>query len=184
MNSLSLPTELKTKLPNNWVLPLICVLLTVVFALTAVFLYTYEKPHKPPPFEENAQIGVPEIPDDNTHYSVLDTGNFHVGFLGIIERGDDDSLTVYFTNPQENDVYLMCMIADTDGNELYKSGLLRPGEYVNELSPIAKVKGEFENAVVEVYAFEPETYYSRGSIVLQNQVVSRDSVIASEDSNE
>ncbi|MCL2072252.1 MAG: hypothetical protein FWH07_08530 [Oscillospiraceae bacterium] len=174
-------SELKTKLPNNWVLPLICVLSAVAFTIAAIFLYTYEKPYKPPPFEKNSLSGVPAPPDDNTHYSVIDTGNFYVGFVGIIRRNDDDSLTVYFTNPEENDAYLMCMIADEDGNELYKSGLIRPGEYINDINPIARVEGEFDDAVVEVYAFEPETYYSMGTIVLRNRVVAWNYVIEVED---
>ena len=71
----------------------------------------------------------------------------------------------------------MCTIADDEGNVLYKSGLLRPGEYINTLEPLSKISDEFVNATVEMLAFEPETYYSKGVIVLKSPVVDKYYVI-------
>ena len=63
---------------------------------------------------------------------------------------------------------LMCEVRTRDDGEvLYESGLLHPGEYIESLEP----KGEFENTKYDievlVRAFESETYHSAGETTLK-----------------
>jgi len=168
------PTQLKTRFPDNRILIIICIIVTTALTAAVLFQFFYTGSYSPPPFEAKALEGIPNPPDD-VSYGEINSGSFLVGFAGIIQRNDDDSLQVYFVNPEENDVHLMCTIADDNGGELYKSGLLRPGEYLVNLEPITKnISGGRDNVTVEIYAFEPETYYSKGAIVLKNTVVDKE----------
>ena len=46
---------------------------------------------------------------------------------------DSSSATVYFTNAQENHVYLKLRVLDENDRILGETGLLKPGEYVKDV---------------------------------------------------
>lgn len=113
----------------------------------------------PPPFEKNALQGEPDVPPE-LGYSQLDAQAFRAAVCGAPVVLDGEAL-LYFTNPEDNEVWLKVRILDANGTILGESGLLRPGEYVEavELSVIPK-----ENTVeLKLMAYEPETYHSAGA---------------------
>ena len=142
---------------------------TILLAAAFVFLYAYEPPYKPPPFEPEANIGAP-IPPDNMGYTELDAmGRFTFGIASNIYQQEDGSLKLYLTNKGDNEIYLMCEVIDiAKERTLYRSGLLRPGEYVESLYPIRKLKNEAVMVEICVYALSPEDYVSIGTITLDN----------------
>jgi len=167
------PTNLKTGSLKKRVIIFISIISTLAFTAAALFALLYNAPYNPPPFEPKALQGTPQPPDDSG-YSIIDAaGNFTVGAAGNMQYDEDGSLQIYLTNPKENDVYIMCAITDAAGKTLYKSGLLRPGEYVVSFDPIIKQKEAFGEAeiAVKIYAFEPENYYSMGAITLKSSIV-------------
>ena len=87
---------------------------------------------------------------------------------------EDGSLLVYFTNPQSSDANLMCEIQNENGETIYKSGVIRPGEYIERLEPLAELSDEAIKIELYVYAFEPDTWYSKGTINLSNKMCIRD----------
>jgi len=151
--------------------------ITLLLAAAVVFIYLYEfpdsnDPYAPPPFEKNAALGVPE-PDEHMQYNPIDAdGKFVLGAVGTLFFQKDFSLELYFTNYEENDVYLLAEVYDYENERLlYRSGIIRPGEYVQTLEPLHPIEqiGNVETKVqVLVYAFSTEDYVSMGQVTLDN----------------
>lgn len=125
-------------------------------------------PYTPPPFETAAVAGVPAPPENMGYGEISADGGFAFSIAGTMYQQEDGSLLVYFTNPQHSEANLQCEILDETGAILYKSGVIRPGEYVERLQPLVKLQNEATNVELNVYAFEPDTWHSKGTINLQN----------------
>ena len=56
-------------------------------------------------------------------------------------------------------------VRDEDGNILGESGLIRGGEYIKDIRLSRSIKSG-EKIKLKVMGYEPDTYYSAGSVVL------------------
>ena len=122
----------------------------------------------PPEFEADAQQGLP-APDESLGFSsVTAPAGFSVGLCGAMYQQQDGSLIIYLTNPETNDVNIRCQIKNEDGDLLYESGVLKPNEYLERLYPVTKLKNEALEIQVLIYGYEPDTWYSKGAIILEN----------------
>jgi hypothetical protein len=119
--------------------------------------------------EENAVSGVPE-PEESLNFGTIEVdGGFSFALAGTMYQQKDGSLLLYFTNPEDSGVLMMCEICEkSTGEILYQSGLLSPGQYVGRLRPQHTLKNEAIIIEMKVYGFEPETYYSMGTVTLEN----------------
>ena len=162
------PTHVKAVASQNPALVLTAIVLTVALTAALILALTYQKPYQPPPFEPEAVMGAPNPPESFDYGEIDAAGKFAFGIAGTLYRQEDGSLRIYFSNPETNEAYLMCEVADSGGKALYKSGLLRPGEHVVSLYPITKMKNVAVNIEVRVYALDPEHYYSMGTVTLDN----------------
>ena len=117
----------------------------------------------PPPFDEAATEGVPALTEADG-YRPIDAQVFVFSICGelVLEDGKTD---VWLTNNAENTVWLKVKLMDTEGNVLGETGLVRPGEYVQSLRLTAPPEATTE-VVMSVMSYEPETYYSMGSVSL------------------
>lgn len=118
----------------------------------------------PPPVEENAVAGVPEVTDDIMMYSELPASeDFTVALCGVPTITYDGQMRLYFTNDETNDFMIRAVILAADRKtQLGASGLLKPGEYV-EYIHIDKVPKYGEELVLRVQSFDEDTYYSKGA---------------------
>ena len=66
-------------------------------------------------------------------------------------------------------MWLKARILDGSGAVLGETGLLRPGEYVRAAA-LNTVPAQTVPVTVKIMAYEPETYYSAGSVLLQTQL--------------
>jgi acylphosphatase len=160
--------NIKTGAARRWLSALAAAILTLSLAATTIYMFQYKQPYKPPPFEPEAIVGAPEPPKDFGYSEIDASGSFRFGIAGVMYQQEDGSLRVYFNNPEENKAYLMCEVADISGNTLYKSGLLRPGEYVVSLNPVKTLENVAVKIEVKIYAFDPKQYYSVGTVTLDN----------------
>ena len=65
----------------------------------------------------------------------------------------------------EFDVWLKLRVLTADGTLLGETGLIRPGEYIKSVSLTSEV--EDGTAIkLKIMAYEPDTYYSAGSVTL------------------
>ena len=146
---------------------IVSVAFTIALAAGVTFAISNQASFTPPPFESRAAVGVPQ-PPEMLRYTRIDADRFAFMVAGILTQQEDGSLRIYFTNPEENDVYLMCEIFDADGEVIYRSGMLRPGEYVATLSPITIPGNEAVDIRINIYALEPEVFFSAGTVALGN----------------
>lgn len=136
---------------------LIVMIMALSFSKTPEFV--------PPAFETTAVQGTPDVSESMGYTELYKEGMaYHVYVCGV-PSVDGTKLTVYFTNPENNDKYLKLRVLDTDGNILGETGLLKSGEYVKSVT-LTKTLATGENIKLKIMGYEPETYESAGSVSL------------------
>lgn len=123
----------------------------------------------PPPFDPAAKPGVPSVPD-SAGYGELDAQAYRVSVAGALTVQPDDTVDVWLTNPADNAVWLKVRLLDESGAALGESGLLRTGEYVQSVA-LTTVPEATAPVTMKLMAYEPDTYYSAGSVLLQTQLI-------------
>ena len=119
----------------------------------------------PPPFEQNAVSGVPEVAEELGYSSPYKEGmSYRFSVCGNVKTEGSDAV-VYLTNPAENNVWLKVRILDADGKALGDSGIIKPGEYVRSVS-LSSVPAAGTKIKLKIMGYEPDTYHSAGSATL------------------
>ena len=119
----------------------------------------------PPPFDKTAVTGVPEVPDDIGYSAPYQEGmGYRFAACGNV-RMNGTAATVFFTNPEGNEVWLKLRVLDADGNTLGETGLIKPGEYVKTVE-LTRALPAGTHIKLKIMGYEPETYHSAGSAVL------------------
>lgn len=121
----------------------------------------------PPPFEPEAQAGTPAVPD-GLGYQELDAQAFRVLLCGEIIP-EENAADIWFANPAGNEVWLKLRVLDSQGNILGQTGILRPGEYVRQVTLWA-VPEAGTPIILKVMAYEPETYHAAGALELNTVI--------------
>ena len=123
----------------------------------------------PPAFDSSAVTGIPEVPEGLGYSAPFQEGMaYRFAVCGNVTMNGRQAL-VYFTNPAENETWTKLRIYDENGNVLGETGLIKPGEYVQyvelnkELAPGTPIK-------LKIMGYEPDTYLSAGSVVLNTQI--------------
>ena len=151
----------------------LAVVLTIsLTTIIGAIIYRNTRPYEAPPFEETAVEGVPEPPEDlGFGYGGAGTeGSFRAGLVSKWIRDREGCLPVWFTNPPENTANLMLRIRRvSDRKVIYQSGLIRPGEYVEKLTPLIELPEEPMDVQVSIYSFD-EDYHSLGTLQLSGTV--------------
>lgn len=146
-----------------WAAGILCAA-SLVFLLVS-FNMAPRSPFVPPAFDPAAQVGTPEVPQElgwsqiqhpSLEYSAAVCGVF------LVEDSKADS---YFTNLEGN-AWLKLRILDEAGNILGETGLIRPGEYVQSVT-LDVLPSSGDTIVMKLMAYEPDTYFSLGSVILQ-----------------
>lgn len=154
---------MKTK---KYILPLaavLCLIAVVAMVLALCNPKTEQGSFTPPPFDKNAVVGTPAVPD-GLGWQVLDAKAYTVGVCGkfII---DGNTADVWLYNPDSNSVWLKVRVLDAQGNILGEAGLIRPGEYVQSVA-LDTVPKSGTAITLKLMAYEPETYHSAGAVEL------------------
>ena len=176
---------------KNWAVPVLVIVCLLCLAMMAAALVYTQSPAQgeftPPPFEESAVSGIPEVPEE-LGWQELDAQVFRVSVCGavVLEGSQAD---VWLTNPESNIVWLKLRIVDgiigpvlrgVEGEEKYmdengtvlgETGLIRPGEYVQSVT-FDTVPASGATISMKVMAYEPETYHSAGAVTLNTTIQS------------
>ena len=123
----------------------------------------------PPAFESMALQGIPEVPEELDHSSPYRDGMAYRFSVCANVTMDSSSATVYFTNAEENDVYLKLRVLDENDSILGETGLLKPGEYVKGVE-LDKDPSAETTISLKIMSYEPDTYMSEGSVVLKTTI--------------
>ena len=114
----------------------------------------------PPEFDENAVKGTPVFDfEEDSFVTAKMSDSLSVSFCGLSHVTDEGAL-LFFTADQNNAGNVLVRIFDEDGNEIGRSGLIRPGEYVRAV----KIDGEHKTGEykLKISSYEDGTYYSLG----------------------
>lgn len=122
----------------------------------------------PPPFDENAVQGVPDVPD-GLGWNELDVQVYKASICGVVVV-DGSNADIWFTNPVENTVWLKLRILDADGNTIGETGIIKPGEYVQSVT-FTTIPASGDEIGLKLMGYEPETYYSAGSATLNTKIM-------------
>ena len=123
----------------------------------------------PPAFDSAAVEGTPTAGDELGYMECYQDGmGFRFWACGKVMM-EGKNANVYLTNPESNNVWIKVRVLDTEGNILGESGLIKPGEYIKsvELSEQLAVGTSIK---LKIMAYEPDTYYSAGAVVLNTQI--------------
>lgn len=120
-----------------------------------------------PPFDSHAVSGIPDVPDD-LKWGEVDVQIFKASICSVVtlKGGQAD---IWLTNPESNKVWLKVRALDDNGDILGETGLIKPGEYVQSL--VFDIIPKTGTAIgLKLMAYQPETYYSEGSVTLNTMV--------------
>ena len=118
-----------------------------------------------PAFESMAPQGTPEVPEELEYSSPYREGMAYRFSVCANVTMDSSSATVYFTNAQENHVYLKLRVLDGNDKILGETGLLKPGEYVKDVQLLRELPSG-TGISLKIMSYIPDTYMSAGAVVL------------------
>ena len=162
----------KTEKKSSKAVPILGAVLAVLAVIMIVALClprSTTADFTPPPFEENAVTGTPEVPEGLGYSAPYKEGMaYRFSVCGNVTVEGSDAV-VYLTNPAENNVWIKVRILDEDGKAIGESGLIRPGEYVRAVS-LSSVPSAGTKIKLKIMGYEPETYQSAGSATLNTSI--------------
>lgn len=159
---------------HKWILPVtaaitLLAILCMIFILFMGSASNEKAAFTPPPFESTAISGTPSV-DTKLGWSQIaqDGMGFSVHICGnVIVK--DDSADIYFTNNEENTIWMKLRILSETGEILGETGILKPNEYVKSVK-FTTVPKNGEKIKLKIMAYQPKTYYSEGSVSLNTAV--------------
>jgi len=123
----------------------------------------------PPPFESGAVPGVPGVPASLGYGEIYRDGmSYRFSVCGNVTLNGEEA-AVYLTNPAESGVWLKLRVLDGEGKTLGETGLLRPGEYVENVR-LAKELPVGTAVTLKIMGYEPETYHSVGAVTIRTVI--------------
>ena len=124
----------------------------------------------PPEFAQTALEGMHEEPKELGYQLIYQEGmGFKVGVCGVV-RMEGNKADLYFTNPEENTLWMKLRIFDKEKNIIAETGLIKPGQYLKsvEFTDAPKAGDEIS---MKVMTYVPESYESGGAFSLNPRVV-------------
>lgn len=119
----------------------------------------------PPAMESAAVSGIPDVPEMLGYTELYQEGMAYRVSLCGVPLVEGQSLSVYFTNAESNEKYLKLRVLDEQGSILGETGLLQPGEYVENVE-LAETLSSGTAVKLKIMGYEPADYSSAGSVVL------------------
>lgn len=147
---------------------IICSIISVLLIAASIFVYIDKSSYKPPAFSDQAVDGVPEGIDEKYDYDIVDLPMVtYKTYLCGVPAATKDSLDLYVTNDESNDIYMLAQIYNTDDEKIAETGLIKPGQYIKTIN-LSKPLNAGENKIrVHICGFEKDTYYSAGTMRLE-----------------
>ncbi|HEY5558063.1 hypothetical protein [Acetobacterium sp.] len=161
-----IPRFFKTSQKNIIVYGLIIGVIIIALILTGMFVtgrLNATPEFIPPGFDAAAQIGEPSPPLDFGYTTVNVEQGFDIKLCGRL-FARNNTIDIYLTNPASNNVWIMTEVQDENGKVLAKSGIIKPGEYVQSVALANNVTAVETNVKIVVIGYAPDSYASRGMV--------------------
>ncbi len=115
----------------------------------------------------NVKTGMPNLSEEDG-FKEFEVSSDYIVYMTGETKLNDDKLIVYFTSKKTNNVYVKLRILK-DNKIVGETGLLKPDEYIKEVKINRSLKKD-DKITIKVIGYEPDTYYSAGSISLNTKV--------------
>lgn len=161
----------KHKISDTTLIAVVCILVIAVIAVGIALIFINRSnqvdPPKfvPPEFDSEATAGTPSVPDGLGYLEVYKEGMSFNSFVCGEVKIVDSKADIYFTNPEKNTLWMKLRIFDDKGNIIAETGLIKPNEYLQTVS-FDKLPANNSKIVMKIMTYEPDTYYSGGSVSL------------------
>lgn len=119
---------------------------------------------QPPAFDPAAQVGTPTVAQEYQWTPVEVTDGYTIS-LCAQPRVEGDEAVVFFTSPQDNQVWVKLRLLTQEGKLLGESGVVRSGAYVERVA-LAQPVTQDTPVVMQVVGYTPETWHSAGKVQL------------------
>lgn len=145
-------------------------ILSIILIGASIFVYIDQNSYKPLAFSDTAIEGTPDV-DEKYGYSWLNIPPIaYKAYICGTPAATKNSVDLYLTNDQENNVYTLVQVFDSEGNKIGQSGLIKPGFYLKTVDLTTPLKDGENELTVHVCGLEKETYYSAGTLKLKINV--------------
>ncbi|MBR0423732.1 MAG: hypothetical protein IJJ04_03775 [Clostridia bacterium] len=154
---------------NNFFIMILALSLLLCAAAAYYYFNIYSKKYNPPPMETASVEGVPEIANEDWGYSPFGIDpEFRLKVCGEPEI-DGNDVNIYLTSMNTNKVIMRCVLVSEDEPEkvLAESGTIKPGTYLKSIKLKEDLKSGSHGAILKVVAYDPETYFSKGTANLK-----------------
>lgn len=161
---------------------LVCavIIAAIVFVTMIAVILNREEPvvkapFVAPEFDSEAIEGLPDITDPESEKYREDYGKpypeeyqerltFSTLLCGKVTIVDGKA-DVYFTNPEENTLWMKLRVFDANNNVIAETGLIKPNEYIKTIT-FDTIPENGTEIKMKIMTYEPDTYYSGGSVSL------------------
>ncbi len=148
-----------------------CIVIAIIIAsICVVFFQLLNKSQEyvHPAFEENAKPLNEKIIKDNDIVVTKTDNGFSFAITPNIKFNKDGTLTIFASNVVENNDYLQYIVSDANTDTvLFQSGVLKPNEYIKDLTPVENIESKDYDLIITVNAFESNTWYSKGKLSIK-----------------
>lgn len=145
----------------------VCALSLLVMGVV-LYRHNQTPPFQPPAFDPAAQVGTPTVAQEYQWTPVEVTDGYTIS-LCAQPRVEGDEAVVFFTSPQDNQVWVKLQLLTQEGKLLGESGVVRNGAYVERVT-LAQPVTQDTPVVMQVVGYTPETWYSAGNVQLNTQL--------------
>ena len=147
----------------------LCAVSVIVMAIALSNRKVRQAEFVPPEFDPNAVLGEPTVPEELGWDTLYQDGmGYRVAVCGRLLL-EGSSARVFLYNEDGNEVWLKLRIYNESGKIIAETGLIKPGEYLEAVN-FDTLPRNGESVKMKIMAYEPETYYSAGSVVLNTTV--------------
>lgn len=143
---------------------ILVILISIIISL-AININNKKKFNKPN-FEKNVSV----IPEDiDYESSVIEVSEGYRIYITPNPSVKDNKLVINFISMSENDIWIKIRILNSDEEVISKSGLVKPGEYLESVKLNSKLNVN-DNIIYEIIGYEIDSYLSAGTIKLNTKV--------------
>lgn len=139
-------------------------------SLFAYGLYLQTEPvFTPPSADLNAVQGVPVVPEELGWSEISnDDMPYLFSICGVCSL-EDGEIPVWFYNDPDNQALLVLAVYGQDGSEIGRSGFLKPGEYLEQISVSGSIQAG-DAIQYEIIGYSVDDYHSLGNVTLNTEV--------------
>lgn len=149
-------------------LSIIAIVLIIITIIISVWASKREEFIKPE-FDINAKSLTNIEIDEKLQYAEISVEEgYVVGICNNLVLDKEENILIYFRSLNDNNVYLKLRIYDKKGNMLKETGLIKQGEQIEKIK-MDNLKEETD-VIIKIMSYDPETYYSRGTVALNAKI--------------